>query len=132
MNKARSIWGRCFYTPLTSKALISQGYCTCTLHKMAPSVCGRNLNKITHLSIKALNHLLCKSTLHLRNDLTVMARYRFDPPTHTLVSHIHTFILTIGLHSYEPLRFLIPQFNNAKAMASNCAELVLYLDVSKP
>lgn len=75
------------------------------IHTMDPSVCSRNLNKIIHRSITALNHFLCKSTLHLRNDLTVMARYRFDPPTHTLLSHIHAFILTIGPHSCEPLRF---------------------------
>lgn len=76
--------------------------CVCDTKWLHLSAAG-NLNKITHRSIKALNHFLCKSTLHLRNDLTVMARYRFDPPTHTLLSHIHTFILTIGLHSCDPL-----------------------------
>lgn len=80
----------------------------CTLHEAAPSVCGgkkkKNLNKKTRRSIKGTKSLSMqekKGTLHLRNDLTVMARYHFDPPTHALLSHIHTFILTIGPHSCE-------------------------------
>ena len=52
------------------------------------SICMQQKNKITRSSIKAQNHLLCKSTLHLRNDLTVNCSLPlWSTDTHTPLTH---------------------------------------------
>lgn len=56
-----------------------------------------------------------------------MAHYGFDPPTHTLLSHIHNFILTIGLHSYEPYFDLTMQHYQSDRFQAGIAHTILYV-----
>lgn len=100
MSKAKSTWDTCCHLK-PSDWYVSHGYCTCTLHKMAPSVCRSNLNKITCCSIKALNHFLCKSTLHLHNDLTGSLSL-WSTNTHASLTHSYLHSNNRPTHSCEP------------------------------